>query len=60
MIMNQEKETVEVKMEKKQRFWDFLTMILSISYAIALLIMGENLHIFVMTRHRMSMIFYFL
>ena len=36
-----EKETEEVKMEKKQRFWDFLTMILSISYAIFLLIMGK-------------------
>ena len=41
MIMSQEKETVEVKMEKKQRFWDFLTMILSISYAILLLILGK-------------------
>ena len=41
MIMSQEKETVEVKMEKRQRFWDFLTMILSISYAILLLILGK-------------------
>ena len=38
--MNQENDTKEVKLEKRQRFWDNLTMILSISYAIFLLIMG--------------------
>ena len=40
--MNEEKETEEVKLEKRQRFWDFLTMILSISYAILLLILGTT------------------
>ena len=45
--MNEEKETEEVKLEKRQRFWDFLTMILSISYAILLLILGTTLKYFV-------------
>ena len=33
-------ETEEVRLEKKQRFWDFLTMISSITYAILLIILG--------------------
>ena len=41
--MTEEKETEEVKLEKKKRFWDFLTMILSISYAILLLVLGMYL-----------------
>ena len=44
--MTEEKETEEVKLEKKKRFWDFLTMILSISYAILLLVLGMNTEFF--------------
>ena len=40
-MMNQEKETEEIKLEKRQRFWDFLTMILSISYAIFIIMVGK-------------------
>ena len=41
IMMNQEKETEEIKLEKRQRFWDFLTMILSISYAIFIIMVGK-------------------
>ena len=40
MRMNQDNDTKSVKLQKKERFWDNLTMILSISYAIFLLITG--------------------
>ena len=37
-------EPEEMKLEKKQRFWDFFTMILSISYAIFIIILGILLY----------------
>ncbi len=43
-VISSAKELEEEKQVKKQRFWDFLTMVLSMSYAITVVITGRVLY----------------
>jgi hypothetical protein len=45
-IISSGKEIEEETMAKKQRFWDFLTMVLSLSYAITVVMMGVTVYSF--------------
>ena len=45
-IISSGKEREEEKLAKKQRFWDFLTMVLSLAYAITVVMMGITVYSF--------------